>query len=441
MNSLALYVPLIVLWLRTVMNITWLVRLGRETSYRIGRGAKAPRASDGVARLFIVTPALNEQNHIGDYLAHICERLTSHAGLVSRMVVVCNDSETGDSSSTSGLHTWDAAMHALDVPGASAISSKVDVIRYSGEARRPGQINFACDYLRRNHGLASHDFVLLLDVDAILDENFFCAVADHVKCSRADLAQVQSIYLSDANGRYYDTAAAQWQNYFMLSRERARFMRRERLNEDDLKLNGYFWYTANGVVIRYSMIEAVGGFVESCAVDDLSTSGMFCAVGCRVALLDTFLSVEQVPGPTADFKQKLFWCSSYVEMFRMLGSRMLGGKAGIGYIAFRISHFIVWILRAPVILGLAAACGMNCRLIGACALSYLAYLASSYAFPFVFLPRTRRLLRIGSARGLLCLAIYPLVQSLIPWTMVAKRGALRLCSSSVMGSPKKSAGV
>ncbi|MFP3505863.1 glycosyltransferase [Burkholderia sp. SIMBA_062] len=441
MNTLALYVPLIVLWLRTVMNITWLVRLARETSYRISRDAKAPRASNGGARLFIVTPALNEQNHIGDYLAHICERLASHAGLVERMVVVCNDSEAGDSSSTSGLHTWDAAMRALGASGASAISSTVDVIRYSGEARRSGQINFACAYLRRNHGLASNDFVLLLDVDAILDDNFFCAVADHVECSRADLAQVQSIYLSAANGSHYDAAAALWQNYFMLSRERARFIRRERLNEDDLTLNGYFWYTANGVVIRYSLIEAVGGFVESCAIDDLSTSGMFCAAGCRVALLDTFLSVEQAPGSTADFKQKLFWCSSYVEMFRMLGSRMLGGNAGIGYILFRISHFVVWILRAPVILGSAIACGMDYRLVGACALSYLAYLASSYAFPFVFLPRTRRSLRVGSPRGLLCLAIYPLVQSLVPWLMVAKRGALRLCGSSVMGLPKKSAGV
>ncbi|WP_419689567.1 glycosyltransferase [Burkholderia theae] len=441
MNTFALYVPLIVLWLRTVMNIAWLVRLGRETSYRMGRDATAPSASDGVARLFIVTPALNEQNHIGDFLAHVCERLTSHAGLVSRMVVVCNDSETGDSSSTSGPYTWDAAIHALGVSGASAISSKVDVIRYSGKARRPGQINFACDFLRRNHGLASHDFVLLLDVDAILDKNFFCAVADHVKYSRADLAQVQSIYVSDANRRHYDAAAAQWQNYFMLSRERTRFMRRERLNEDDLALNGYFWYTANGVVIRYSLIEEVGGFFENCAVDDLSTSGMFCAMGCRVALLDTFLSVEQVSGPTADLKQKIFWCSSYVEMFRMLGSRVLGGKAGIGYIAFRISHFIVWILRAPVILGLVMACAMDSRHIGACALSYLAYLVSSYAFPFVFLPRTRGGLRMRSARGLLCLALYPLVQSLVPWMMVAKRGALRLCGSSVLGSPKKSAGV
>ncbi|WP_261531415.1 hypothetical protein, partial [Burkholderia multivorans] len=80
MNTLVLYVPLI-------------LRIG------YGRDAKALRASDRVARRFIVTRALNEQNHIGDYGAHVCERLTSHAGQVSRMVVVCNDSETGDSSS------------------------------------------------------------------------------------------------------------------------------------------------------------------------------------------------------------------------------------------------------------------------------------------------------------------------------------------------------
>lgn len=417
------------LWIKVFTNIIGVFSQQRKSLKTKSEHLKPLIESKNIRsskKIFIVTPALNEQARISKYIAHLIERIEPCSNLITKIVIVCNDIEKIDQSLLPGSYTWEVAMNALSDSKCALIASQFDVIQYSGDAKRSGQLNYACKHLVQSHKMSEDDYIIFIDTDATLEDGFFSCVVRHIEYSGIDLAQAPTIYKPSTRSRYYETAAALWQNYFMLARERSRFMRRESRNRVGLALNESFWYTANGVIIKYSLISSVGGFVESCSVDDLATSCLFSTKGCHVALLDTFLTVDQVSGILPDFRQKLFWCSSYIEIFKLLDPAISNSRSGIKYILFRTLFFLSWLLRAPVILCLAFALLLNSNAIYTSLITYFAYVISSYAFPLVLIPKAKEWLRTATLAKVLCIILYPLLQSFVPWVMVVKRLICRI---------------
>lgn len=419
MHIALIYLSLLIIWLRIGINLKGLLRLGKAERHQTSNETVKNENSENKAKLFILIPALNEQERISFFIAHLAQRLADRQEILTHAVIVCNDAEIKNNKTE--RYTWDAAREALCQSVSPAFSSRFDVIRYAGECKRSGQLNYACQYLADNYQLTPQDYVLFLDVDAMLDQNFFACIADFVTAAESDIAQAQCIYHAGQNNRSYDNIAAHWQNYFMLSNERTRFMHRERLNKKGEALRKKFWYTANGSVIRYSLIDAVGGFAENCSVDDLATSCLFCAKGCSVTLLDTFLRVEQLAGVAADLSQKKFWCSSYLEMYQLLDFKALNWVHRVEYILFRMYYLLIWCLRGPVILILGTSVFVNASLFMLSLASYLAYILSSYAFPYFFTEHKNRFLGDKPVKSTLILLAYPIIQSLVPWSMLMER--------------------
>ncbi|OKB64695.1 hypothetical protein BHU62_21390 [Serratia marcescens] len=419
MHIALVYISLVIIWLRISINIKGILRLSKSNHpIKVSDTVKKEKP-ESKAKLFIVIPALNEQERIPLFISHLTQRLADHQDALTHAVIVCNDTEIKNNNS--GQFTWDVARETLGKPAYSSFSSRFDVIRYAGECKRSGQLNYACQYLAENHQLAPRDYILFLDVDAVLDRNFFACVADFVAAAESDIAQAQCIYHADQNDHSYDNIAAHWQNYFMLSNERTRFIQREELNAKGKALKEKFWYTANGSIIKYSLIDSVGGFAENCSVDDLATSCLFCAKGCSVTLLDTFLRVEQVAGAAADLNQKKFWCSSYLEMYQLLDFKALNWMHRVNYILFRMYYLLIWCLRGPVIFILGTSIFIDKGIFILSLLSYAAYILSSYAFPYFFIEHKNRFLGNKPVKSTLILLAYPIVQSFVPWVMLLER--------------------
>lgn len=87
---------LIVLWLKILINVIEIVRLQRETLQR--KHQKIKMALDihkkkNDAKLFIITPALNEQKRIDSYISNLIQKLESHSELITQIIILCNEKE------------------------------------------------------------------------------------------------------------------------------------------------------------------------------------------------------------------------------------------------------------------------------------------------------------------------------------------------------------
>jgi len=137
-------------------------------------------------------------------------------------------------------------------------------------------------------------------------------------------------------------------------------------------------------VVRRSALEAIGGYVTSCLIEDHQTSTKLLTRGWRVRYLNEVLSMGEVPRTFADFlDQRLRWMQGNIQIFFRpqelpIWSR-LNGPQLLHYLTLAISLLTPVCRLAYLLLPLLSLC-LGFSLIAAPPIEYLAY-----GVPFVLL--------------------------------------------------------
>jgi cellulose synthase (UDP-forming) len=137
-------------------------------------------------------------------------------------------------------------------------------------------------------------------------------------------------------------------------------------------------------VVRRAALEAIGGYVTTCLIEDYQTSTRLLSAGWRVVFLDEILSVGEAPDRFRDYvDQRLRWLQGNLQIFFPASQlnvwTRLSGVQRLFYATHLISNFLpvarLWYLYIPIF-----SLMLGNQLIVAPPLEYIAY-----AVPFTLL--------------------------------------------------------
>lgn len=132
-------------------------------------------------------------------------------------------------------------------------------------------------------------------------------------------------------------------------------------------------------VVRRAALDAIGGYVTTCLIEDYQTSTRLLAKGWRVVFLDEVLSVGEAPDRFRDYvDQRLRWLQGNLQIFfaesELAVWTSLSGSQKLFYATHLISNFLpvarLWYLYIPIF-----SLMLGNQLIVAPPLEYIAYAA------------------------------------------------------------------